>query len=67
MIMRELKILLCIPLEIVMLVINILHSIVALMSTLLVTINMAVSSLYRQILEENENNKTINQDNEPSN
>ena len=65
--MRELKILLCIPLEIVMLVINILHSIVALMSTLLVTINMAVSSLYRQILEENENNKTINQDNEPSN
>lgn len=61
--MRELKILLCIPLEIVMLAINILHSIVALMSTLFMKINMAVSRLYRQILEENENP----QDNEPSN
>ena len=61
--MRELKILLCIPLEVVMLVINILHSIVALVSTLLLKINMAVSCLYRQILEENENP----QDNEPSN
>ena len=61
--MRELKILLCIPIEIVMLVINILHSILAAISTLLLRAQFGVSRLYRQILEENENP----QDNEPSN
>ena len=59
--MRELKILLCIPLEVVMLVINILHSIVALVSTLLLKINMAVGRLYKQIIgvEDNENTQEL--------
>ena len=61
--MRELKILLCIPLEVVMLVINILHSILAAMSTLLLKAQLGIGRLYRQLIGENE----TKQDNEPSN
>ena len=61
--MRELKILLCIPIEIVMMVLSILHSIVALIGTQLVNLQLLLGRLYKQIIEENENP----QDNEPSN
>jgi len=57
MIMRELKILLCIPIEIVMMVLNILHTILAAISTLLVTAQLGLGRLYKQIIgvEDNEN------------
>lgn len=61
MIMRELKILLCIPIEIVMMVINILHSIVALISTQLVNLQLLLGRLYKQIIgvEDNENTQEL--------
>lgn len=59
--MRELKILLCIPIEIVMLVINILHSILALISTQLVNLQLLLGRLYKQIIgvEDNENTQEL--------
>ena len=59
--MRELKILLCIPIEIVMMVINILHSIVALISTQLVNLQLLLGRLYKQIIgvEDNENTQEL--------
>lgn len=54
--MRELKILLCIPIEIVMMVLNILHTILALISTLLVNLQLLLGRLYKQIIGiDNEN------------
>lgn len=55
--MRELKILLCIPIEIAMMVLSVLHTILAAISTLLVTAQFWLSRLYKQIIgvEDNEN------------
>ena len=59
--MRELKILLCIPIEIVMIVLSILHSIVALISTQLVNLQLLLGCLYKQIIgvEDNENTQEL--------
>lgn len=59
--MRELKILLCIPIEIVMIVLSILHSIVALISTQLVNLQLLLGRLYKQIIgvEDNENTQEL--------
>lgn len=59
--MRELKILLCIPIEIVMMVLNVLHTILAAMSTLLVTAQFWLGRLYKQIIgvEDNENTQEL--------
>lgn len=59
--MRELKILLCIPIEVVMIVLSILHSIVALISTQLVNLQLLLGRLYKQIIgvEDNENTQEL--------
>lgn len=59
--MRELKILLCIPIEVVMMVLSILHSIVALISTQLVNLQLLLGRLYKQIIgvEDNENTQEL--------
>lgn len=59
--MRELKILLCIPIEIVMMVLSILHSIVVLISTQLVNLQLLLGRLYKQIIgvEDNENTQEL--------
>ena len=59
--MRELKILLCMPIEIAMIVISILHSIVALTSTQLVNLQLLLGRLYKQIIgvEDNENTQEL--------
>lgn len=59
--MRELKILLCIPIEIVMMVLSILHSIVALISTQLVNLQLLLGRLYKQIIgvEDNEHTQEL--------
>lgn len=59
--MRELKILLCMPIEIVMIVLSILHSIVALISTQLVNLQLLLGRLYKQIIgvEDNENTEEL--------
>lgn len=59
--MRELKSLLCIPIEIVMIVLSILHAIVALISTQLVNLQLLLGRLYKQIIgvEDNENTQEL--------
>lgn len=59
--MRELKILLCIPIEVVMMVLSILHSIVALISTQLVNLQLLLGRLYKQIIgvEDNEHTQEL--------
>lgn len=61
MIMRELKILLCIPIEIVIIVLCVLHSVVALISTHLVNLQLMLGRLYKQIIgvEDNENTQEL--------
>lgn len=55
--MRELKILLLIPLDILMLILSIIHSIFAFMSVLIMKAQTGLHYLYKQIIgvEDNEN------------
>lgn len=59
--MRELKILLCMPIEIAIMVLCVLHSIVALISTQLVNLQLLLGRLYKQIIgvEDNENTQEL--------
>ena len=59
--MRELKILLLIPLDILMLVLSIIHSILAFMSVLIMKAQTGLHYLYKQIIgvEDNENTQEL--------
>lgn len=61
MIMRELKILLLIPLDILMLILSIIHSILAFISVLIMKAQTGLHYLYKQIIgvEDNENTQEI--------
>ena len=61
MIMRELKILLLIPLDILMLILSIIHSILAFMSVLILKAQTGLHHLYKQIIrvEDNENTQEL--------
>ena len=59
--MRELKILLLIPLDILMLILSIIHSILAFMSVLIMKAQTGLHYLYKQIIgvEDNENTQEL--------
>lgn len=59
--MRELKILLLLPLDILMLVLSIIHSILAFMSVLIMKAQTGLHYLYKQIIgvEDNENTQEL--------
>lgn len=59
--MRELKILLLIPLDILMLILSIIHSVLAFMSVLIMKAQTGLHYLYKQIIgvEDNENTEEL--------
>lgn len=59
--MRELKILLLLPLDILMLILSIIHSILAFMSVLILKAQEGLHYLYKQIIgvEDNENTQEL--------
>lgn len=61
MIMRELKIILLIPLDILMLILSFIHSILAFMSVLILKAQTGLCYLYKQIIgvEDNENTQEL--------
>lgn len=59
--MRELKILLLIPLDILLFILSIIHSILAFMSVLIMNAHIGLNYLYKQIIgvEDNENTQEL--------